>query len=154
MARPFETPVLGDIEDLGQPRILVAAQRRVDHVIGDDPRFRGVVADAAQCAFGMLARLSDAQTDTIARHSIQLPGDDIQRAQRRNGIGNGLSHHHPPEGLIDGEAGRAATDAIRVFGSVGDEVEAELSIASLDLEVGLADRRLNAVHDELEVIDQ
>jgi hypothetical protein len=65
IARPLEAPVLGDVEDFRQPRILVAAQRRIDRVIGDDPRLLGVVPDAAQRALRMLPRLRDAQMNSI-----------------------------------------------------------------------------------------
>jgi hypothetical protein len=35
-SRLSETRMLGDVQDLGQPRILIAAQRRIDHMIGED----------------------------------------------------------------------------------------------------------------------
>ena len=60
VARPLEAPVPGDVENFGKPRILVTAQRRVDHVVGDDPRLLSIVADAAQRALGMLPRLCNA----------------------------------------------------------------------------------------------
>jgi len=46
MSWPLEPPVLGNIEEFREPRILVAAQRRIDCMIGNDPRFLGVIADA------------------------------------------------------------------------------------------------------------
>ena len=78
IARPLEAPVLWDVEEFRQPRILVAAQRRIDRVIRDDPRLLGVVADAAQCALGMLARFCDSQMNAIGRHPVRpvtLPPD-------------------------------------------------------------------------------
>jgi hypothetical protein len=46
IARALEAPVLGNVEDLREPRILVTAQRRIDHMIGDDSRFLRVIANA------------------------------------------------------------------------------------------------------------
>ena len=77
MARPLEAPVLGDVEEFRQPRILVAAQRRIDRVIGNDPRLLGVVADAAQRALGMLARFGDAQMHAIRGHPLDLQHNDL-----------------------------------------------------------------------------
>ena len=57
--------MLWDIEEFRQPRILIAAQRRIDDVIGDDPRLFGIVADAAQRALRMLPRLRDVQMNSI-----------------------------------------------------------------------------------------
>jgi hypothetical protein len=37
-------------------------------MIGNDPGFLGVVADAAQRALGVLARFGDAKMDAIGRH--------------------------------------------------------------------------------------
>src|SRR5205823_11695497 len=65
-------PVLGDVEEFRQPGIFVTAQRRIDRVIGNDPRLLGVVTDAAQRTLGMLTRLSDAQMDAIGRHLTPL----------------------------------------------------------------------------------
>jgi hypothetical protein len=38
---------LGDVEYLGQARILVAAQGRINNMVGDDARLRVVISDAA-----------------------------------------------------------------------------------------------------------
>ena len=81
VARPVEAPVLGDVEELREPRILVAAQRRVDYVVGNDPGFLRVVADPAQRAFGMLARLCDAQMDAIWRHSPNSPATTFRETR-------------------------------------------------------------------------
>ena len=63
-ARQLEVLALGDVEDLGQARIFIAAQRRIDDVVGDDARLIVAIADAAQRAFRQIARVGDAQTDT------------------------------------------------------------------------------------------
>ena len=40
--------MLGDIEDFRQARIFVTAERRVEHVFGEDARFLIVITDARQ----------------------------------------------------------------------------------------------------------
>jgi hypothetical protein len=72
-ARLFEAPMLGDVEELCQPRILVSAECGIDRVIGDDARFLLVIADAAHRGLGMLAGFADTQAHSIGRHSLQLP---------------------------------------------------------------------------------
>ena len=69
-ARTLEAAMLGNIEDLRQPRIFVAAECRIDDVVGDDARLLRIIADAAQRALGMLARRGDAQTNAIGRHGL------------------------------------------------------------------------------------
>ena len=59
LPRQREAAVVGDVQDLGEAGILVAAQRRVDHMVGDDARILGVVADAAQRALAERARFVD-----------------------------------------------------------------------------------------------
>src|SRR5207248_10825135 len=39
-------------------------------------------------------------------------------------------------------------------GSVRDDIEAKLAVAAFHLKIRFADRRLNAVHDQFEVIDE
>src|SRR5262249_8739202 len=58
----------------GEARILVAAERRIHAMVGDDARIFTAVVEAAQRAFGQLARLSDAQTDTTRNHRHRLLG--------------------------------------------------------------------------------
>ena len=59
----LEARMLGDVEQLRQAGVLVAAQRRVDHVVGEDPRLLGLVADPAHGTLGQRAGLGDAQVD-------------------------------------------------------------------------------------------
>ncbi len=47
VARGLEARVVGDVEQLRQAGVLVAAQRRVDHVVGEDPGLLGLVPDPA-----------------------------------------------------------------------------------------------------------
>ena len=67
-ARQREAAVLGDVEELGEAGIFVAAQRRVDHVIGDDARLLGFVADAGERPLAQGAGLLDAQVDAVGVH--------------------------------------------------------------------------------------
>ncbi len=46
-ARQPEVFALGHVEDLGQARILIAAQRRIDDVVGNDARLIVMISDAA-----------------------------------------------------------------------------------------------------------
>jgi hypothetical protein len=64
--------MVGDVEQLRKAGVLVAAQGRVDHVVGEDPRLLGLVPDPAHGTLGQRTRLGDAQADTsggIDRHS-------------------------------------------------------------------------------------
>src|SRR5204862_8069904 len=67
-ARLRETGVLGDIEDLGEPGILIPAQRSIDHMVGDDASLLGIVADAAQRPLAEGAGLLDAEMDAVGGH--------------------------------------------------------------------------------------
>ena len=94
-ARPPEAPVLGDVQKLREPGIFVTAQRRIDRMIGDDPRLLGIVADAAQRPLGMLARFCDSEVHPIARHlTLLLRRLAVRRigppAQHRLARGGGL----------------------------------------------------------------
>ena len=77
-ARRPEMLVLRDVQDLGQARIFVTAQRRIDHVVGDDARLIVRVSDAAQRAFGEIACVRDAQADTAGPHDDCLHGAGIR----------------------------------------------------------------------------
>ena len=67
-ARLPEAAMLGDVEDLGETGIFIAAQRGVDDVIDDNAGLLGVIADAAQRALAERAGLLDAEMDAIGRH--------------------------------------------------------------------------------------
>jgi hypothetical protein len=68
IARSRETAVLGHVEQLREPGILIAAQRRVEHVVGQNARVLRVVAGPAHRALTDAARFVDAQMDTACRH--------------------------------------------------------------------------------------
>ena len=64
--------MVGDVEQLRQAGVLVAAQGRVDHVVGEDPGLLGLVPDPAHGALGQRAGLGDAQVDAfggLGRHA-------------------------------------------------------------------------------------
>ena len=58
LPRLREAAVLRDVKNFCQSRIFVAAQRRVDHVVADDARLLGIVADAAQRPLAERPRLA------------------------------------------------------------------------------------------------
>ena len=60
--------MLGDVEDLGEPGILIPAQRGIDHMVGDDASLFGIVADAAQRPVAEGAGLIDAEMDAVRGH--------------------------------------------------------------------------------------
>src|SRR4029077_9773561 len=62
---------LGDVEDLGKAGVLIAAERRVDHMVGNDARFVRRVADPAERALGNLARLGNAQADARGHRGVR-----------------------------------------------------------------------------------
>jgi len=64
-ALSLEARMVGDVQELRQPGVLVAAESRVDHVVGEDPGLLGLVPDAAHGALGERPRLGDAQVDTL-----------------------------------------------------------------------------------------
>src|SRR5881392_421927 len=102
-----------------------------------------------QVSFRRSTLMTPGEIRVISMSAIQLSGDDVERPEDGDGVGNGLPHDDLRVGLEDGEAGRPAADAVGILRPVRDEVEAELAVAPLDLEVRLADRRLDAVHDQL-----
>src|SRR5882724_4953746 len=77
-APSLEAGVVGDVEQLRQAGVLVAAQGRVDHVVGEDPGLLGLVPDPAHGPLGQRAGLGDAQVDTVG--GIGVRG-------RRGGLG-------------------------------------------------------------------
>jgi hypothetical protein len=60
--------VVGDVEELRQAGILVAAEGRVDHVVGENPCLLGLVPDPAHGALPQRAGLGDAQVDSFGGH--------------------------------------------------------------------------------------
>src|SRR5204863_9816509 len=69
-ARQLEVRALRNVEDLGQARIFVAAQRCVDDVVGDDARIIFVIADATQSTFRQTACVCDTEPDASGRHDV------------------------------------------------------------------------------------
>jgi hypothetical protein len=92
-ARQRKAAMLGDVEELGEAGIFVAAQRRVDDMVGDDARFLGVVADAAHRLLAQCAGLRNAQMHAIGRHgcSCKASRQEHTRALPRENRGGGLS---------------------------------------------------------------
>jgi hypothetical protein len=72
-ARLAEAPVLGEGEDLRQARILVAAERRIEAMVGNDARLLRVVADAPERLFGQRPRLRHRQMHPLLRHRALAP---------------------------------------------------------------------------------
>src|SRR5215468_5234894 len=59
-----------NVEDFGQARIFVAAQRRINDMVGNDARVIVRIADTPQRVFCHTASLGNAETDTIERHDV------------------------------------------------------------------------------------
>jgi len=57
--------MVGDVEQLGQAGVLVAAHGRVDHVVGEDASLLRLVPDPAHGALRQLTGLGDAQMDAF-----------------------------------------------------------------------------------------
>src|SRR5437667_439960 len=63
------SPYLGEREDvaqLGQAEVVVAAEGRVDHVVGENASLLGLVPDPAHGPLGQRAGLGHAQVDPLA----------------------------------------------------------------------------------------
>src|ERR1700726_1335326 len=86
--------------------------------------------------------------------SVHLAEDDIERTQNRAHIGK---HRFPAEKIHRGkmrEARRPDLAAIRLFGAVRDEIDAEFSLRRLDRAIDFAGRHMEAFGVELEVMNQ
>ena len=62
-ARLAKPGAIGNAQNFRKPRVFIAAERRVDHMIGHDARFVGVEADPAERLLGQ--RASFARTQPI-----------------------------------------------------------------------------------------
>src|SRR6185437_16142505 len=82
-ARLLEALALRQVQDLGQARIFVTAQRGVDDVIGNDACFTVIEPDAAQRPLRQLACVRDAQIYALQLHDA--PFNLIQLDPRRDG---------------------------------------------------------------------
>jgi hypothetical protein len=58
--------MFGDIENFRQSGILVTAQRRIDHVIGNDARFLRVIPDCPKRVLRQCLRFVGAEANTVA----------------------------------------------------------------------------------------
>jgi len=68
--------MIGHVEQLRQAGVLVAAESRVDHVVGQDASLLRLVPDPAHGALREIARLGDAQVNAlggVGRHSDHVP---------------------------------------------------------------------------------
>src|SRR6185503_17326559 len=70
LARALQLAVLGDVQYLRQPGVLVAAQRGVHHVIGDDARLLGVVADPAQRLLSERLSFGGGEPDSVGGNGV------------------------------------------------------------------------------------
>src|SRR5262245_21209428 len=88
------------------------------------------------------------------RLPVELPGDDVQAADRRDGVREQRALDHLGERLGHREARRVALHAPWELAPVAHDVEGLLAVRALVVAVDLADRRQDAVVDELEVVHQ
>jgi len=65
VARVLEIRRVDNVEQLGQTGIFVAAQRRVDDMVGEDAGFFGVVTNAPHRPFGQTLRLGDVEVNAV-----------------------------------------------------------------------------------------
>jgi len=67
------------VEDLGEPRILIATHGGIDDVVGNDARFIVEKPNAAQRAFREIACFRNAQSDSAdGRHGYLLGAYDAE----------------------------------------------------------------------------
>src|SRR5579875_154498 len=85
---------------------------------------------------------------------IDLPEDDILRADDRHHVCDHMAAHHLVERGEMRESGRARLQAIGLVRTVGDEIDAELALRRLDRGIGLPFGHAVALREELEVMDQ
>src|ERR1043166_1782065 len=78
-ARPAPPWMLGHVQDLGQSRVLIAAQRRIDHMIADDARFLGIEADAPQGPLRERTSLFDTQLHALRLYALH--GNPVRRSE-------------------------------------------------------------------------
>ena len=105
-ARLVGLRVGGDLQNLGQAGIFVAAECGVEQVIGHYRRIVRVVADSRQRAYGKFAGFLDAQVDAI-----------------RNNAGHGRRSAESGNGILPCCSRRRATSSSTVTGSVSSSAE-------------------------------
>jgi hypothetical protein len=71
-ARQLEVFAVHNVEDLGEARIFIAAQRGIDNMIGDDARLIVIKSDAVQRTLRQIAGVHDAQMDSSQCHNAYL----------------------------------------------------------------------------------
>ena len=88
------------------------------------------------------------------RSPVHLAEHDVERAQH----GGHVRQHVPAAQVVHGlemrEARGADLAAVRLVGAVGDEIDAELALRSLDGGINLALGHMEALGVELEVMDE
>src|SRR5450432_1293047 len=85
---------------------------------------------------------------------VTLASDHVEGAERGDDVGDHEAGDETAQGLRDGKARRPDTNAVRRAAAVGDEVKAELAVATLGVAVGFAGGDLDALHDDLEVLNR
>jgi hypothetical protein len=84
-ARRREARMVGDVEQLRQAGVLVPAQRRVDHVVGENTSLLGLVPDPAHGTLGQRTGLGGAQVDAVGGYRGDPPGRDPRLLVRQEG---------------------------------------------------------------------
>src|SRR3954454_18517772 len=86
--------------------------------------------------------------------SIHFPEYWVDAADDRDEIGDQAADGHHRQRLEVDERWGTNVAAVGLAGAIADDVEADLALRRLDAGVDLTDRRLEALADELEVVDQ
>src|SRR5882762_297789 len=86
--------------------------------------------------------------------SVDFTKHDVLRADNRHDIGQHMALRHLVERRQMGKARRADLHAVGLVRAVGDDVNAEFPFRVLDCGVGLARRDVDALGEELEMVDQ
>src|SRR5262245_35731152 len=102
-------------------------------------------------------------TDTLAslrrlmrrppRSSVDVSEDGVDGRDHRDGVGDQAAAHHVRQALDVDERWRADVDPVRAGRAVADEVAPELAPWALDGDVHLTLGHLEALGEQLEVVD-
>src|SRR5947209_19778404 len=86
--------------------------------------------------------------------AVHFAEDRVDAADHRDQVGDEPPLRHQGQRLQVDEGGRAHVDPVGLAAPVADDVEADLPLRRLDTDVDLALRRLVALADDLEVVDE
>src|SRR5258708_34499856 len=86
--------------------------------------------------------------------TVAFAADHVDHAESRDDVGDHPADNHLVERAHRQKAGRTYADTIGAPAAIADDEESQLAVAPLDILEDLADRDVDASHDQLEMTHQ